>query len=171
MKEMSENAIADDDKNKDLYESDSEDSYMKDVGPAITLPYTRQTLTKFLESLPYNLIFLVGFDVVGINPDDEESCFCPCCKSMLTWRENFKITYLIEQDQCKKYYQRAKPKGLMDHLHKVAENGGYMHLGIELYIRKLYENHWGRVGHKALYNGDDAMYRQAVAAEANKKHR
>ena len=89
---------------------------------------------------------------------------------MSTWRENFKVTYLIEQDQCKKYYQRTKPKGLMDHLHNVGENGGYIHLGIELYIRKLYDSYWGRVGHKALYNGDDAMHRQAIAAEAKIKH-
>ena len=164
---------------QNVYDSESEDSYMQDVVPlgtgvagsavSSTLPYSRATVEKFIDSLQYNLIFNVGFDIIVTNPDDEKSCFCPCSRYMTRWRENFKITYLMEKDKCT-YHRRATPKGLMDHLRKLGqEEGCYMHRGIELYIKNLYENYWGNVGHKALYNGEDAMYRQAIAAETKFK--
>eukprot|EP00551_Chaetoceros_affinis_P008906 CAMPEP_0203668946 /NCGR_PEP_ID=MMETSP0090-20130426/5430_1 /ASSEMBLY_ACC=CAM_ASM_001088 /TAXON_ID=426623 /ORGANISM="Chaetoceros affinis, Strain CCMP159" /LENGTH=945 /DNA_ID=CAMNT_0050533503 /DNA_START=144 /DNA_END=2981 /DNA_ORIENTATION=- len=174
MEEMNRDAAPLD--NQSEYESDSGDSYMQDVVPAgqgstgaRDLPYPRSTIENFIDSLQYNLIFNVGFDLVVVNPDDEKSCKCPCSKYMTKWRENFKCTFMIEKDKCT-YHKRAAPKGLMDHLRKLGGEGAYLHRGIEIYITKLYENYWGAVGHKALYNGDDAMYKLAQAAETKLKN-
>lgn len=133
------------------YESESsEDSYMQNVvstaAEAISsttegtrnLPYTRNTIEKFMDSLRFNLIFDVGFSVQGHNPDDEKSCFCPCSKIMKKWRSNFSVEFMIDKDECQGYHQRATPKGLMDHIRKVGTVGGYLHRGVELYLTHLY---------------------------------
>jgi hypothetical protein len=175
MTEMIEDAAKTQNTNQDIYESDSEDSYMQDTVPitaggaatanTANLAYPRSTIEKFIDSLRFNLIFNVGFDVKGIHPDDEVSCFCPCSKTMSDWRDNFKVNHMESKDKCN-YYRRAEPKGLMDHLRKTGEQGGFLHRGIELYVTKLYEGYWGRdVGHKALYNKGDDMHKKAEAEE------
>lgn len=161
---------------------DSEDSYMKDaivtVGrdsniteKARSLPYSRRNVEAFIHSLRYNLIFSVGFDVIGINPDDEISCYCPCSKAMDKWRNNFNLQFIITKDECQNFHKAAKPKGLMDHIKQVGSTGGYLHRGIELYLDNFYRNKWGNIGHKALYNIGDNNYNLAVAAESKHKHR
>ncbi len=157
------------------YESeDSEDSYMKDVcadnSPTANLPYHQDFVEKFFDALRYNLLFNIGFDVDGINPDDERSCFCPCSKSMLKWRKNFGVDYLNDVDKCEGYHKRCIPLGLMSHIRKLGGGDGdggqaYLHRGIEFYIDKLYGDYWGSIGHKALYQINSAEYKVSVAEE------
>ena len=154
------------DENLSSYESDSDYSEPSYAGP--DLPYTKSIIHNFIDALRYNLLFSVGFDVVfGNHPDDEKSCLCPCCKNMVKWRENFQVNYMIEKDKCD-YHRKSLPKGLMDHLKKIGDGGGYLHLGTELYLRKLYGNLYGNIGHKALYNAGDPDYKRAEAAARSK---
>ena len=132
---------------EDLYESESDDSYMKGVvssaaeaamtDTARILPYTRETIERFIDALRYNLIFNVGFDVMGLHPDDEKSCLCPCCKNMMNWRENFKLQSMTERDKCQGFHRLTTPNGLMDHLNKLGRDGGYLHRGVELYLIEM----------------------------------
>jgi Zn ribbon nucleic-acid-binding protein len=180
MTEMMEDAAQTQNTNQVIYESDSEDSYMQDTVPisagatatatanATNLAYPRSTIEKFIDSLRYNLIFNVGFDVNGIHPDDEKSCVCPCSKTMSRWRDNFGVNHMESKDKCN-YHKKAVPKGLMDHLHKTGKQGGFLHRGIELYLTKMYEDHLVHIGHKALYNIGDDMYKKAEAEERRLK--
>ena len=127
--------------------------------------YKITTLEAWKNALPYNLTFLVGFDVLGLDPRDEITCFCPCGPKMKKWRKQFFLGDDIEGiDQCTRH-KRMEPQGLMDHLNKTDEGGGFIHGLIELYIRKLYEKTEFGTGHKALYKKEDANYKLAVAAE------
>ena len=133
---------------EDLYESESDDSYMKDAcssaaeatmtETARSLPYTKETIVRFIDALRYNLIFNVGFDVMGIHPDDEKSCLCPCCKNMIKWRQNFNVEFMTDKDSCQGFHKLTTPKGLMDHLNKLGTQGGYLHRGVELYLIEMY---------------------------------
>ena len=105
---------------------------------ATSLPYTRVEIERFIDALRYNLIFNIGFDVMGIHPDDEKSCLCPCCKNMIKWRQNFNIEFMTDKDACQGFHKFTTPKGLMDHLHKLGTQGGYLHRGVELYLIEMY---------------------------------
>ena len=167
----------------DVYDSDdsddSEGSYMKDVvqlksdGTRINcnLPYSRETLSKFVYSLPYNLISFIGFDAVGYNPEDEKSCSCSCPLSMsaIKWRTNFDISFMNDNDKCSGYHKNALPFGLMDHVRKLGESGGYLHLAVQLYLETLHAKKWGSIGHKALYKPGDENYKKAEAAEKKER--
>ena len=129
------------------------------------LPYYKATVEKFIGALRYNLIFTASFDISVTNPDDEKNCYCPCSKYMTQWRKNFGVTNLSAKDKCS-FHARSSPKGLMDHLRQFGqEQKCYMHRGIDIYLRTLYDKYWGDVGHKALYNVDSPIYQDAVAAE------
>ena len=138
--------------NESEYESDSDmsDGYMQDVVPVgqgscgmRETPYPRSTVENFIDSLQYNLIFNVGFDLVVVNPDDEKSCYCPCSKYMTRWRENFKATYMIEKDSKCCYHKRAPAKGLMDHLRKLGGEVSKIILTLECFaLPSFLINQW-----------------------------
>ena len=172
---------------------DDDDSYMKDVcatreeaeaaashtsynNSNKSLPYSPTQMNQFFDSLKYNLLFNVGFDLKGIHPDDEKNCYCPCSKSMKKWRQNFNVDFLLESDECEGYHRLCRPIGLMSHIRKLGGGDGdggraYLHRGIEFYIECLYGDYWGRtkmgepIGHKALYQLHDANYKRAEAEE------
>ncbi len=162
---------------QDMNESDSEDSYMRDVVPtnraaSVTdatsnLPYTRDNIEKFIDSLRFNLLFNLGFEVRGINPNDEDCCICPC--SMKKWRENFGLEFMNDIDKDCNY--NGTPSGLFQHVTDIGSKGGYLHQGIAKYLWSYYKNFWGNVGHKALYRGNDAQYRLAEAEQKKKEYK
>jgi len=57
------------------------------------------------------------------------------------------------------------PTGLMSHLDTISEKGGLLHKGIALYLKELYKNHSGGLGHKALYKPGDQKYKEIEAYE------
>jgi hypothetical protein len=119
---------------------------------------------KFMKALPYNVIFDVGFHMIGLHQRDEESCFCPCSKmKMMKWRRNFGIENVekkSEKDDCSnKFYS---PKALMDHLSAI---GTYLHRAIRNYLEILYKEFWDyKTSHKALYAVGTPDYNRAEAA-------
>lgn len=120
---------------------------------------------KFMKSLPFNVIFDVGFHVIGVHPKDEESCFCPCSKmKMIKWRTNFGVEQVekkVEKDECSnKVYT---PKALMDHLLSI---GTYLHRAIHDYLEIVYKEFWDyKTSHKALYKVGTLDYNRAEAAK------
>ncbi len=164
--------------------SDDDDSYMKDVCATReeaeaaahsshnkSLPYSPTQIYQFFDSLKYNLLFNLGFELKMTHPDDVKNCYCPCSKSMKKWRQNFNVDFLLESDECEGYHSLCRPMGLMSHIRKLGGgdgNGGraYLHRGVQIYIEYLYRDYWGSIGHKALYQINDANYRLAEAKES-----
>ena len=59
---------------------------------------------QFFDALPYNLVFLVGFDVLGTSPNDIKHCLCPCSSKCAKWRKQFGLNDIMdnceEVDDC-----------------------------------------------------------------------
>ena len=73
--------------------SDSEGSYMKDVGPVTSFVPDKQKIVMFLSALKHNFIFDIGFKVRNFNNtinylDNLKLCRCPC--GMNEWIEALK---------------------------------------------------------------------------------
>ncbi len=51
--------------------------------------YSASALESFISHLPYNIIFDSGFLVPGVHPDDENHCYCPCSKLMVSYLADF----------------------------------------------------------------------------------
>ena len=49
----------------------------------------KSEVKKFFNALPYNIVFLVSFDVLGIYAKDDTHCYCPCSSKCATWRKQF----------------------------------------------------------------------------------
>ena len=59
--------------------------------------------------------------------------------------------------------------GLVCHLKQIAK-GCPVHFGILCYLKALYGSMWNGIGHKYLYNSNDAKYKEAETAEEDKKN-
>ena len=118
---------------------------------------------KFMRALPYNVVFDVGFHMIGLHQKDEEACYCPCSKmQMVKWRTNFGVENVekkVDKDECvNKIYT---PKALMDHLSSIET---YLHIAIRDYLDVVYKEFWNcNTSHKALYNVGTLDYRRAEA--------
>ena len=100
---------------------------------------TFETLKKWAKALPFNLLFMVGFEVQGLHPNDAKNCYCPCGPKMKDWRRQFGLGQICEaNDQCGNN-RKMQPSALIAHLQAKYINGagGYIHGLIELYIREL----------------------------------
>lgn len=118
---------------------------------------------KFMRALPFNVVFDVGFHMIGLHQKDEEACYCPCSKmQMVKWRTNFGVENVekkVDKDECvNKIYT---PKALMDHLSSI---GTYLHRAIRDYLDVVYKEFWNcNTSHKALYHVGTLDYRRAEA--------
>lgn len=130
---------------------------------------------KFFDALPYNVVFLVGFDVLGIYPEDEKHCYCPCSTKCATWRNQFGLNDIMdnctEVDDCtpqgsKNTFKRTMPNDLIKHLEAKSENKKGLHHFIKLYVEELYgPPYCGSAGHKGLHQLGKPERRQAEAHE------
>ena len=153
------------------YDSDSSDDMSMFVNGArpIGAPadYATQLdpgFVKFMKALPYNVVFDVGFHMIGMHQKDEESCFCPCSKmKMIKWRTNFGVEHIekkVERDEC--LNRVYTPNALMDHLSSI---GTYLHIAIRDYLEIVYKEFWDyHTSHKALYKVGTKDYKRAEAA-------
>ena len=97
----------------------------------------------FMKSLPYNFVFDIGFHTRPLlsgysRGDTSNDCYCPCSKSMKTWRTQFP-TNMDENNAC--HTGKFQPHALLDHLKKkmIGESDvAYCHKGIAYYLAKLH---------------------------------
>jgi hypothetical protein len=61
------------------------------LDPNAKLMYQPHELESFIECLPYNVVFDAGFVVKGVHPDDEEHCYCPCGRHMVSAYSYFSL--------------------------------------------------------------------------------
>lgn len=125
---------------------------------------------RFFDALPYNLVFLVSFDVLGIYAKDETHCYCPCSSKCAMWRKQFGLNDIMdnckEADDCGNTFKSSEPHGLMQHLEIKSRNKKGLHLFVQLYVKELYgPPYCGNVGHKGLYPKSHKFHRQAEAHE------
>lgn len=125
---------------------------------------------KFFNALPYNLFFLVSFDVLGIHAKDETHCYCPCSSKCAVWRKQFGLDDILDEckkaDDCGNTFKSSEPHGLMQHLEIKSRNKIGLHFFVKLYIEELYgPPYCGNVGHKGLYPKSSKSHRQAEAHE------
>ena len=130
----------------------------------------KSEVKKFFDALPYNLVFLVSFDVLGIYAKDETHCYCPCSSKCAMWRNQFGLNDIMdnckEVDDCGNTFKSSEPHGLMQHLEIKSRNKKGLHLFVELYVRELYgPPYCGSVGHKGLYPKSHKCHREAEAYE------
>ena len=126
---------------------------------------------QFFDALPYNMVFLVGFDVLGTNPNDAKHCRCPCSSKCAKWRKQFDLNDIMdnceEVDDCT--FKSSEPHGLMQHLKDSNRRKKGLHLFVQLYVEELYgPPYCGNVGHKGLYKPGDPSHKAAEAFEKRK---
>mmetsp|Transcript_17584 Transcript_17584/g.38884 ORF Transcript_17584/g.38884 Transcript_17584/m.38884 type:complete len:982 (+) Transcript_17584:123-3068(+) len=137
------------------------------------LPVSREDVKKFFDALPYNVTFLIGFDVLGVNAKDERHCLCPCSSKCAKWRRQFGIERILEdfgnKEACVNTFKSSGPYALMQHLNQKAGQRIGLHYFVLCYVRELYgPPYCGRVGHKGLYPPSSAEYKKAEAYERKK---
>ena len=128
----------------------------------------RSRVRAYVEALPMNLVFAIGFDVHGLNPRDEINCHCPVGRHMVNWRLQCNLEGGVAGKGTSEFCEKAgimTPMGLMGHLITLKEQGSALHYATYEYLQYLYADHNGGFGHKALYKQGDAKYQKAVAAE------
>ena len=130
----------------------------------------KSEVKKFFDALPYNIVFLVSFDVLGIYAKDETHCYCPCSSKCATWRKQFGLNDIMdnckEADDCGNTFKSSEPHGLMQHLEIKSKNKKGLHLFVQLYVKELYgPPYCGNVGHKGLYPKAHKYHREAEAYE------
>ena len=137
------------------------------------LPVSEEDVKKFFDALPYNVTFLIGFDVLGVNAKDERNCLCPCSSKCAKWRRQFGIERILEdfgkKEACVNTFKSSGPYALIQHLNQKAGQRIGLHYFVRLYVEALYGSPYcGRVGHKGLYPPSSAEYKKAEAYERKK---
>ena len=101
---------------------------------------------KFIQALPYNVLFDVGFFL----KNGVKVCLCPCNKKMEKWKSNFGIDSISEwtdADDCSN--KSYSPKELMDHLR---DKKTTLHKAVRDYLVQVYTNFYAEgIHHQALY--------------------
>lgn len=146
----------------------------EDVSAEADFDYCPKELRKFFDALPYNATFTIGFDAIGIFPEDEKNCLCPFSNKCAKWRKQFDLEEILDdfqRDNCGKTLQSSTPHGLMQHLQNFNKNKQGLHHYVELYLRELYGPPFrGTVGHKGLYQPYTKENLKAAAYEVMENH-
>mmetsp|Transcript_18710 Transcript_18710/g.33949 ORF Transcript_18710/g.33949 Transcript_18710/m.33949 type:complete len:932 (-) Transcript_18710:1162-3957(-) len=176
MKKMRDKALREVQEEQD--DEDDDDSYVSSDSErkqrnrlSDRFPYEAIQIKDFFNAVPDCLPFTMGFDVFGLRDKDEENCLCPCGKDLFPWHNQHRLEG-VGINHCKN--SKYTPMGLMRHLRTEGEKGCILHYGLTIYMEHLYcknsHNYRGGVGHKALYEMNDANYKIAVAAEKRELH-
>jgi len=154
----------------------------EDVSAEADFEYCPEKLRKVFEALPYNMTFTVGFDALGIFPNDDRHCACPFSRKCAKWRKLFDLEEIFDEyssDICGKGKTATSrfltPSGLMQHLQTFQKHWNLptpgLHHYVALYLRELYGPPFcGKVGHKGLYHPSSSESIEAAAYEVNQNH-
>jgi hypothetical protein len=146
----------------------------EDVSAEADFKYCPKELRKFLDALPYNMTFTIGFDALGMKPGDEKHCLCPISSKCAKWRKQFDLEEIFDDfssENCGNEFKSSTPHGLMQHLQHFRKNTKGLHHYVQLYLQQLYGPPlFGKVGHKGLYPPQSSEAKEAISYEVKMNH-